>query len=409
MSPNCALHGSMPRRSSTPTKSRRVGRCGSTTRTVVPCSSASAVRVPSAAARSGVTKQSEISRRSAARPPMCGSGASRSRTSHSAVSRCRLCSAAACRSKQSERGSTSVESTVAPRAAATSEHSPVPAPISWTEMPSSCSELSSVASGVAAGQKHVDSPSWPPTSSRARRRFKIAVQDTGQGRLRVGGAGLGLIVHLQRVELSGWPVISPSAQPSPRRGLERVPNPPHRHAAWPRCCCCGGGCGCGCSCCGGGAGGAATQAECSAQLRVLLCRHGDETGRCEEHLARECLGDCGWAEGDRYSLRLTTTAARRTSCPCSRARSSPASRRSAERSHRAPASRLGVAGQRRRRCRGHAYARLTPTLMGHTEAAAPHTSASALRDVPMCPVEGRACAPSAASVVSRHIKYSSAA
>ena len=31
----------------------------------------------------------EISRRSAARPPMCGSGAARSRTSHSAVSRCR--------------------------------------------------------------------------------------------------------------------------------------------------------------------------------------------------------------------------------------------------------------------------------------------------------------------------------
>ena len=87
------------------------------------------------------------------------------------------------------------------------------------------------------------------------------------------------------------PSISPSAQPSPRRGLERVPDPPHRHAAshaacdaaWPRssggCCCC---------CCGGGgvAGGAAAQAECSAQLRVLLCGHADEAGRCEEHLPR---------------------------------------------------------------------------------------------------------------------------
>ena len=68
-----------------------------------------------------------------------------------------------------------------------------------------------------------------------------------------------------------------------------------------------------------------------------------------------------------------------------------------------------MAGQKTRPCRGHAYARRDWTLMGHTEAAPPHTSASALRDVPMCPVEGRASAPSAASVVSRHMKYSSAA
>jgi hypothetical protein len=219
---------------------------------------------------------------------------------------------------------------------------------------------------------------------------------------RVGGAGLSLIVHLQCVERSGWLFISPSAQPSPRRarGLERMRNSPHRHAAWP-CCCYGGG--------GGGAGDAAAQAECRAQLRILLCRHGDETGRCEEHLARVStrLGFAPrWGsapEGGRHSLGPTLTAARRTSCPCVRARSSPTSRRSAERPHRAPARRLGVAGQKTRRCRGHAYARLTPTLMGHTEAAAPQTSASDLRDVPMCPVEGRASAP-AASVVSRHMK-----